>query len=212
MSPASVTLWWGKFTDGASALSTWLISVVPCCCICSDVNTSTGTASSSDAACRARNECVPAGTPRISYSPLSLVVARAPIASMLTLTRASGAPVVSATRPRTVPPCAASRPEVAISIRTAQAMTPTTRRIGAPCCSEGERQPRIRTPPDIPQGQVGVKEDGAAQKKPPSAGTLGGANTRMRRDSITEPERDPRGARLVGQEAHAGAGSPLLVQ
>ena len=54
MSPASVTLWWGKFTDGASAWSTWLISVVPCCCICSDVNTSTGTASSSEAACRAR--------------------------------------------------------------------------------------------------------------------------------------------------------------
>ena len=30
-SVASVTLWRGKFTEGASACSAWLVSVVPCC-------------------------------------------------------------------------------------------------------------------------------------------------------------------------------------
>src|SRR5439155_5749016 len=45
MSFASVTLCRGKFTEGASCCRTWLVSVVPCCCISSRVKTSTGTAS-----------------------------------------------------------------------------------------------------------------------------------------------------------------------
>jgi hypothetical protein len=54
MSVASVTLWRGKFTEGASDWRIWLVSRVPCCAISSAVKTSTGTASSSAAVCRAR--------------------------------------------------------------------------------------------------------------------------------------------------------------
>ncbi len=54
MSVASVTVWCGKFTDGDSAARIWLVSVVPCCWMSSAVYTSTGTASSSAAVCRAR--------------------------------------------------------------------------------------------------------------------------------------------------------------
>src|SRR6266496_1926298 len=54
MSFASVTLWCGKLTDGATAWRIWLVSVVPCRASSALEYTSTGTASSSAAVCRAR--------------------------------------------------------------------------------------------------------------------------------------------------------------
>ena len=50
---ASATLCRGKFTEGESCASTSAVSVDPICLIWSDPKTSTGTASSSAAVCRA---------------------------------------------------------------------------------------------------------------------------------------------------------------
>ena len=67
MSVASVTLWCGKLTDGATAWRIWLVSVVPCRASSALEYTSTGTASSSAAVCRA---CDPTTT-SIGASPIA---------------------------------------------------------------------------------------------------------------------------------------------